>query len=152
MGEFVPDTRLEKILCSVPTEPKTGLEKAAKRAMDNARSGGGGGSAAVEVEATVSIDSDTGVVTTAVSGMTAGEAYRYMLAGRQIIVHVGDPPMPGADSMTMVLPLIVFRIEGGGQTRYFLKANCDASEADKLFFSDYLEENDPIVLHTHKTT
>lgn len=149
MSDFTPKTRLEKILCGVVTTAKTRLEKAVKYAVDHA---GGGGGAAVEVETTISIDSDTGVVTTTVSGLTAGEAYRYALAGRQFAIHADNPPMPGTDSATMVMPWIVFRFEQGGQPLYFIKAYCDANQDDKLFYSDYLGENDPVVLHTAKKT
>jgi hypothetical protein len=153
MSDFTPKTRLEKILCGVTATAKTRIEKAVKRAVENAGSGGGGGSgAAVEVETTISIDSETGVVTATVSGVTAGEAYRYALAGRQFAIHADNPPMPGADSVTMVMPMIVFRVEQGGQPLYFIKAYCDANEDDKLFYSDYLVENDPVVLHTAKET
>lgn len=41
MSDFTPKTRLQKILCGVTTTAKTRLEKSAKRAVDNAGSGGG---------------------------------------------------------------------------------------------------------------
>ena len=62
-NSFVPQTRLEKILCGVSTTPKRAIEKAVAYAMAHIGNGGGGNASAGPGVMVVNLEEDNSVIT-----------------------------------------------------------------------------------------
>lgn len=97
----------------------------------------------LEVTATRSNDGETITL-----NKTAGEIYAAAQAGRLCKTTVPNVPM-GQDvtgTITMILPIEVFKIEAGGETFYTVKARGSASTNDTLLYGDGFAADDIVVL------
>lgn len=142
MSDFTPKTRLEKILCGVVTTAKTRLEKAVKYAVDHA---GGGGGGVLEMNCTISVDSETGkqMVST---DKTAEELFNAIEAGK-VVVALFTAPGPEETALSVRKILHIGCVLIGGAVYEFSFVEADGNDGAIAFFVENLQPDDIVVFH-----
>ncbi len=142
MNNFVPKTRLEKILCNVASTAKTRLEKAVQIAVANAVSGGGQPGA---VSITVSDDGEG--LQRLTLDKTAAELFAMIQTGKKIRVNIVTPSESVTDvTFTRYMSIDGQAVDTGGGTVYkFSFVDVDSDDGVVGFATSSIATDDVVV-------